>query len=94
MAETEEHVEGVKDAGREMERAADEMSEHGERLGAHIEGAKKTLQQAQEDDSVPTASSDWEDSEPDEDDDGDAGGFDDPEDLDVEDDDDYEDDDE
>jgi hypothetical protein len=89
MAETEEHVEGVEKAERDMQRAADEMSERGEQLGRHIDGAKDTLRSAKDDSSVPTASSDWEDSEPDgNEDSGSGAGFDDPEDLDDDDDDD------
>ena len=89
MADTEEQLDEVGEAGDKMERTADEMSKRSEKLGDQIDSAKQTNEQAQADEKVPTASGDWEDTEPDDSTGEDPSGFDDPEDVDDEDDDDY-----
>jgi DNA-binding ferritin-like protein len=86
MADTEQRrVEEIQEAQREMGSTADELSERSDELGGHINDAKQTLAQTKADSSVPTASSDWEDTEPDDKTAEDATGFDDPEDLDLDD---------
>jgi hypothetical protein len=79
MAETQQRVTEVADAA---EATADEMAEHSERLGTHIEDARKRWDDAQRSEGVTSASGDWEDTEPDDSTGEDPSGFDDPESLD------------
>src|SRR3954447_20719837 len=84
MADT--PVDHVKEAADEAESAADELQERGEKVGADIEHAKKRWDEVQSSQSIPSASGDWEDSEPDDSTGEDPSGFDDPEELDLDDD--------
>jgi phage shock protein A len=88
MSGTEERrVDQIEEAEREMDATADDLSERSDQLGEQIDSTKQTWEQAKADTSVPTASGDWEDTEPDDASGDDATGFDDPENLDLEDDD-------
>ena len=86
MAET--PLDHVKEAADEAESAADELEERGEKVGAGIEDAKKRWDEVQSSQSIPSASGDWEDSEPDDSTGEDPSGFDDPESVDDDEDDD------
>ena len=87
MAETEEHVEKIDEAQREMGARADEMAERGEQVDRSIDEAKSTHRKALDDDGVPTGSAEWENDEPDDGEGSGDPGFDDPEELDDDDDD-------
>jgi len=86
MAETQERR--LDEAGQQADATVEELEEHGERVGAGIDHAKKTLDDAQRSREVPTAAGDWEDSEPDDSTGEDPSGFDDPESVDLDDEDD------
>ena len=85
MPDTEEQR--IEEASEAAGATADDLGERNERLGEQIQDAKSTNEQALADEKVPTASADWEDSEPEDstDDDPSGAGFDDPESLDLED---------
>jgi len=85
MPEIEE--ERVKEAQEAAESTADELAERNEKLGDQIKDARNTVEGAKNDDSVPTAAGDWEDTEPDDSTGEDPTGFDDPENLDADEDD-------
>ena len=89
MPEIEEHR--VEQAQREAESTADELEERNERLGDQIQEARSGWEKAQADASTPTASEEWEDTEPDDANGEDPTGFDDPENLDLDEDEDLED---
>jgi len=83
MSETEEGR--VQEATRDMEATAEELDERSEQLGDRISETKEDWEQAKGDTNVPTASGDWEDSEPDDPTGDDPSGFDDPEEADLDD---------
>jgi hypothetical protein len=85
MAETDERR--VKEAEDQMEATAEEMAERSDELDGQIDSTKQRWEHAKADTSVPTATGDWEDTEPDESTGEDATGFDDPESIDLDDDD-------
>ena len=85
MAETQ--VDRVREASDEAESTVEELEQRSERVGDGIKHAKKRWDDAQSSEDVPTATGDWEDSEPDDSTGEDPAGFDDPE-ADEEDDDD------
>jgi len=83
MPDTQEHR--VEEAEAEMGRTADELQERSEKLGEQIDDAKQTVKRAQDDEAVPTAAGDWEETEPEDSTGEDPSGFDDPESLDLDD---------
>jgi hypothetical protein len=87
MAETETHLEGVKDATQAAETTADDLEQRSEKVGEGIEHAKKRWDDAQSSEDVPSAAGDWEDTEPDDSTGEDPSGFDDPETVDEDEDD-------
>ena len=77
MSETEERR--VDEAHESAEATVEDLARRNDQLGDHIEGAKKTWDNAQQSEGVATAAGDWEDTEPDEATGEDPSGFDDPE---------------
>jgi hypothetical protein len=75
----------VDDAERAAESTADDLAERSERVGDNIEQTRRGWEGAKQDDDVPTAAGDWEDTEPDDSTGDDPAGFDDPENLDLDD---------
>ena len=87
----EPHEREVEEAREDAESTVDDLEKRSDRLGEHIEDAKKTWDNAQQSEGVATAAGDWEDTEPDDALGEDPSGFDDPESVDLDDEDEDED---
>ena len=77
MAETQ--FDRVREASDDAEATVNELEERSETVGDDIRHAKKRWDEAQTSEDVPSASGDWEDTEPDDSTGEDPSGFDDPE---------------